>query len=285
MGLLLIIMVYLLDKIIPISRTVKWVENGNVAYYEALTWIESALLTMTWSDPTTETSKNLNITAQKDYWYTILATWSIMPITWEWTSEYDSSWNRIWPWEPIQLYLLNWMDWVNAKFKFRVPKLSSDWTVYSMTWTMAWSWLISWSLSWSWETLISTWAASMIRYEEIWDSGNTSWTNILLDARNWYRLDLAEVSLSTFYNDTLDWNCLSTNRCTLKLSLINPLYLSNWSIAPYLEYQIDWWTNPKLPEQYAIIKSDWYSTWFKRSKRKEVRQMTINEALDFTVFQ
>jgi hypothetical protein len=49
--IIIIIAIYLLDKIVPFSRDIKGVENGNIAYYKANTAINEALLSMSIDNP------------------------------------------------------------------------------------------------------------------------------------------------------------------------------------------------------------------------------------------
>lgn len=56
--ILMVVSVYLLERIVPMARTVKGIENGNVAYYEAQTAVEDALYAMDRSDPSVEPAGN-----------------------------------------------------------------------------------------------------------------------------------------------------------------------------------------------------------------------------------
>lgn len=49
--IIIVIAVYLLEKIVPFARDIKGVENGNVSYYRANTALNEALLSMSGSDP------------------------------------------------------------------------------------------------------------------------------------------------------------------------------------------------------------------------------------------
>lgn len=54
MVVMIIMAIYLLDKIIPFSKSTKDIENGNIAYYRANTALNKALLNMSGSVPETE---------------------------------------------------------------------------------------------------------------------------------------------------------------------------------------------------------------------------------------
>ncbi|EKE26090.1 MAG: hypothetical protein ACD_4C00441G0008 [uncultured bacterium (gcode 4)] len=265
--------IYLLDKIVPFSQNTKWIENSNKAYYNALSWVEEALSYMSGSNPSFETWANHYGLSSAWYVFQISASWAKLPHSWEWNSEFDSNYNKIWIGEPIQLVINKWLNWSQIKFYFKVPNL--DWTNPSLSSSLNWSGVINWILSWSWRSLYASWESNMITWTtasswiiSLW---NLNWTD-----SNWYG------SWFQAFSDNLDCGNL-TNKCSLKLSINHPLYLLNWS-APYLEYKIDWNSN-FLPLQYAKIESDWYSFWFKKNIKKDIQQLTTNDVFNVTVVQ
>lgn len=274
-------MIYFLDKLVPISRNISWVENTNVAYYNWLTGIEEALYSMSWSNPWFESWQTFNPTTTST-WYSfqITASGKQLPSTWQWNSPFDTNWNRIWIWEPLQLVVTSWMDWGNVVFNFKVPNLWS-WSSLTLSW---WTWaIINWSLAWSGTILFASGSQITASGWEIWNS-STSWNDITLGWKAWLTIEWISKTLNVFYNDL--WSYCNWYKCTLKLSIINPLISTTWEEIPFLEYKISFnWTNPATPLQYAIINADGYSYWYKRSIRKEIRQLTTAEAFDFTVFQ
>jgi len=268
-----IIGIFLLDKIMPLARNVKWIENSNMAYYEANTWIESALFGMSSTDPSQEPSSS-GWTAILWYNYTTKANVDTIPLPSEWNSEYDTNYNKIWIWEPVQLVINNnTLSWNNINFNFKIPNIW--WINPTLNPSIAWSWIINWILSGSWKSAFASGEANMIKWSEI---PTNNWKIYI---KNWTDLNWSWWTFANFYSQ---FNCNNTEKCTLKLSVINPLLLSNWQIAPYLEYKIDS-INPKIPNQYSKITSDWNSFWFKRTIKKNIEQLTSNEAMDFTVFQ
>lgn len=54
--IIILIAVYLLEKIIPFSRDIKGIENGNISYYRANTALNDALLAMSVNTPGLEPS-------------------------------------------------------------------------------------------------------------------------------------------------------------------------------------------------------------------------------------
>lgn len=292
-------MIYLIEQIIPTTRSVKWIENSTVAYYQGISWIEEALFSMSWSNPWLESSALPDVTVPKTFAYTITASGHTIPTPWDWNSWYDHDWNIIWFGQPIQLVLDEWIDWNMISFHFRVPNISSTETLSLEWWSLP---IINWILSWSGNILYSSW--SQIKANDVSDSSVNPTPPIFLDSKNWFDINWTTWTIKEFYRSTIGsnftdvlWNWLSTtpsgdgqscswNKCTLKLSLINDLITTIWTRLPYLEYKIELdWTNPTAPLQYATIRADGYSYWFKRSLKRDIQQLTTNEALDFTVFQ
>lgn len=79
-------------------------------------------------------------------------------------------------------------------------------------------------------------------------------------------------------------HCTVMDKCTLKLSVVNPLLLTdNTTLAPYIEYQAHF--NAPVPLQTAVIETQGYIGGFRKNITRFIQQMTTNEALDFTVFQ
>lgn len=307
------LMIYFMEKIVPISKNIKWVENSTAAYYEAQSWVEEALLYMSRDNPVAETWATFNLS--KPIWYSISmsASWTLTPQDWYWNSEYDSNFNRIWPWEPIQIPIRdNILSSWNIHILLRAPNL--DWTCSTSDYTtiMWWTWMIiNWILTWSWNTLYSSWWITANMINDVKKSNLNSnecdkqfwidfyltnpWTLpnnwILID--NWNDLNWSGWILIDFYNSSgpfvwkwlwTNWSVCSWYKCSIKFSIVTPLKNNNtWQSIPYLEYKAWIWNS--TPLQYAIIETDWFSRWFKRHTKKEVRQLTTNEALDFTVFQ
>ena len=262
---------YILEYMIPFSKNTKNIEQAVVAYYQADSWIENALLN--------DTNKNI-INPKKDYSISILKDWYILPPVWQWNSEYDKNYNIIRIGEPIQLEIWKWQDKLYSnmwfKFYFKVPDLDKDNTT-AETFKFTSSWIINWQLSSNSDILNSSW--TYIKWTEICDSKD-SCSNIDLWSRNWRKLDDSQQKISDFY----DLNCKWTNSgCILKLSVINKLKLDNWINIPYLEWKIT--TDEKIKLRYKIIDTIWKSYWFQKNLRIKVPQQTLNEAFDFTVFQ
>ncbi len=76
--IILLIAIYLLDKIIPYSRDIKGIENGNIAYYRATTAVNEALLAMSSTTPEYETGAN-TVTNGSGYVLNVSAMGKILP--------------------------------------------------------------------------------------------------------------------------------------------------------------------------------------------------------------
>jgi lysozyme family protein len=273
----MLIWLYLLEKIIPVARSVKNIESSNVAYYQAQSAVENALFQI---NPLSPMSSDFNtgvvISSGLSWSGTIHASWRWIPQPGQGNSEYDStkSWNRLAIWQPIQLKLPTNIDWSVAKFYFRVPDLNGD-----GIWNESLSWsntpYISWILTWSGDSLYAVDAAQVL-------GGGIDWSSISLEGDLWTKLDNLSKLFSVFYAE----NCKDIElKCSLKLWVINPLVLADSTTVPYLEYQIDFWQGKSVPQQYAVITADGYASGFKQTIQRQAEQITTNEALDFTIFQ
>ncbi len=269
---------YLLEYIIPFSRNTKWMENWTKAYYEANKWIEDVLFSMKWEDAYFETGKTA---PSKSIWYyyALISTWKTIPRLWDWTSEFDSNYNKISISNPVQL-LIKWIiDWNNINFYFKVPQFDENPSniLYFTWWTSP---IINWQLSSDTDTLIASWSHILNS-----DINPSSWplSNIIIfdNLRPWLTLYWTGFNMQQFYNNE---NC-SVSWCTLKLSLVNNLFTSTSKKIPYLEYQIDLGINPNVANYYAIIRSSWKSIWYKKDLELYIPQQTTIAAFDFTVFQ
>ncbi len=265
-----VIAIYLLEKIVPFSRDIKGIENGNVSYYRANTALNEALLTMSGSDPSIQGSSGTMATGNV---YQITANGNTLPRSGLGNSEYDKDWAILAPGKPIQLVLnsASSLDWSLTNFKFRVPDLDKNgsWVETLTGWTLP---IINWSLTASGETLQSS--GSYILASEI------NGSNIFLSTRNWLTLSGSASPFGTFYNT----KCTSSITCTLKLSLVNPLILSvTGESVPYLEYLASF--DKPISLQTATIETQWYAWGFRKNITRFIQQTTTNEALDFTVFQ
>lgn len=290
--ILTIVMIYLLEKIVPAARNVKWIENSNIAYYNGDAAQEQAFLYLRTSTPWTETWVVKSSNQSIGYDMKITASWNIIPASWEWNSHFDADWNMISPWEPIQFFINDNVNWAETKFYFKVPNIKNWVTISLSWWTMP---IINWSLTWSGKTMFASWSQIMALNNEIFNSMSSWSLTPSLHNRAWLDLDDIWWTLADFYNWTSafiwnvwlwpNWSVCSSYNCVLKFSIVNDLVSTNGEMIPYLEYKIDMWANASIPLQYAIIKTDGYSYGFKKSIKREKLQNMSDAVWDFTVFQ
>ena len=282
--ILIIVAIYLLEKIVPFARDIKWVENGNISYYRANTALNAALLSMSGSDPGLEPALTTPITNGSGMIYRVTANGTTLPQAGQWNSEYDKNWSILAPGKPVQLLLSN-DPTLTQNFSFRVPDLKRDGSfAQTLSGTVILP-IINWALSASGDTLQASGSYST-GWVFLWGSyimaAKANSGNVAFDSnKSWLTLSGSPDNFSNFYTS----KCTSSDpKCTLKLSLINPLLLDdNITIAPYLEYQATFSTS--VPLQTAVIQTEGYAGGFRKNITRYIQQMTTNEALDFTVFQ
>ncbi|MDP2103935.1 MAG: hypothetical protein Q8K26_03375 [Candidatus Gracilibacteria bacterium] len=273
--IILLIAIYLLDKIIPYSRDIKGIENGNIAYYRATTAVNEALLSMSSSNPGYETGAT-TMTNGSGYVLNVSAKGTKLPKAGEGTSEYNRDWNKIGLGNPVQLVLPSGIDWAASTITFRVPDLNKDGNNADQTLSGTTTPIINWILSGSGEVLIAS--GTQITATQI----NGATTQIKFNAasiKGGMTLSGTTMDFIPFYNS----KC-TTVQCTLKLSVINPLTLQvTGETVPYLEYQANF--DVLVPLQFATINAEGYAGGFRQNITRYVQQLTTNEAMDFTVFQ
>jgi len=287
--LISILALSILEYIIPFSRNVKWIENSAWSYYRAVSAIEDALWEknkkILWTDFSSWT-----INTATWYNYTVIASWTTLPPTWTWNSEFDSNWNIISSWNPIQLEVwinkIKQSEWSSTSLLIRVPNIDLDTTtIETFSWTQN---TIQWQLSnGTWTLNAQSWstANSFIKWSDICSSNKTKLTCTKIDissnSKQWIKLDGTLKDLATFY-----WNNCKTKSCILKLTVINKLEWHTWLIwwtLPYLEWQFK--TPSPIPLRYTNIKAFWKSYGFQKQLNIRVPQDTTIDAFNFTIFQ
>lgn len=275
MGIVLFIWlaaIYLLEYIIPFWKNVKWIENASKSYYQANSWLEESLWYVSQNDIWAETSQIFSSDIL-DYSYEIVANWSIIPLSETGNSDFNSDYNIISQWEPVQLEVGDLPDnpnWWLVSFDINVPDLRRSWTPHTLNW---WSSpMVNWQISSPSNTLNSNNTA--ISADDI--NSNSS---ITLGSRVWIDSNGATPTFSSFYNT----NC-RTQSCVLKLGVVNNLTSDTVTNIPYLEYQIDFqWDN--VPLRFVQISTSGRSSGFTKDLNIKVPQLTVDWAFDFTVLQ
>lgn len=285
LGMWLVILItlsayVLLAYIVPFSKNVKWIENSSNAYYQSYAWVEKALYHIkTRSTINVDTGSTLPTTAT-GFNYTTFSSGMLIPQPWEWNSEYNSGYNIISMSEPLQLEVgrkstgLSDVDWstTHVNFIFKVPDFDPLSTLTLSGWTLP---VISWSLSTPDDTLYASW--SYITADDVNDSVSTTPWNIAF--KDGFTLSGSLVKFQDFHdlcNGSNSW-------CTLKMGIVSPLKLTNGTDIPYLEYKINF--DVQFPDRYSKVKATGKSFWFQKDLEVKIPQQTVNQALDFTVFQ
>lgn len=274
-----------IEKLLSFSKSSEGIENSNIAYYNALGSIETALYTG-WVNKYTPWKMQKSATGDVTITGSSLnvLTWgTIVPVAGYGNSPYDSSWNIISLGSPTQLVIPNGITWSNVNFRFRIPKVDATQTSTGLSSSLTNSGIILWILTSTGNTLFASGETSIFVWAEIDGTNkNISTKNGITSTGNLRNFD-------QFYTNEL-WaggaNC-ANYQCTLKLSMIRPVATSanpNTKI-PFLEYQINFWVNPMIPQQFMRIQADGYAYGFMRSRTLDLPQITTNNTLDFAVVQ
>lgn len=285
MGLVILITLsafVLLAYIVPFSKNVKWIENSSNAYYQSYAWVEKALYHIkTRSTITVDTGSTLPTTST-GFNYTTFSSGNVIPQPGEGNSEYDNNYNTISMAQPLQLEVgrkstgLADVDWspAHVNFVFKVPNFDNNIVTVE---TLSWGTLpvINWSLSTPDDTLYAS--GTYITAAQVNDSISSSNWNIAF--KDGFTLSGSLVQFQDFHD-----LCNGVNSgCTLKMWVVSPLKLTNGTDIPYLEYKINF--DVQFPDRYTRVKATGKSFWFQKDLEVKVPQQTVNQALDFTVFQ
>lgn len=287
LGMWLVILItlsayVLLAYIVPFSKNVKWIENASNAYYQSYAWVEKALYHIkTRSTINIDTGSVLPTTAT-GFNYTTFSSGFVIPQPWEWNSEYHSGYNIVSMSEPLQLEVwgkstgLADIDWSSAhvNFVFKVPDFDNN-IVTIETLSGGTTPVINWSLSTPDDTLYAS--GSYITAAQVNDSISTATWNIAF--KDGFTLTGSSMQFQDFHD-----LCNGVNSgCTLKMGIVSPLKLTNGTDIPYLEYKIDF--DVQFPDRYTRVKATGKSFGFQKELEVKIPQQTVNQALDFTVFQ
>lgn len=135
MGTLILMMIFLMERLVPSSRNVRGIENSTIAAYSAQSGIEKSLSTLSIRNPWHSLSgaafQNLSSSGAGSigrWGYAVQETGNIIPLPGTGTSEFDTNWNSIGPGRPVQLYIpqsfvLGTTNLSTVQIDLRVPKL------------------------------------------------------------------------------------------------------------------------------------------------------------------
>ena len=274
-----IIWLFVMEYIVPFSRSTANIEQATIAQYKAFSGVEQSLrlisqqppwFSQSWSIVSDWTIRRVD--------FNIVWEWNIIPRAGTWNGTHPN-WNRISQTDPIQL--LVWNGRINNppfNLRLRIPNFwGTGWLQPTATP------LVLWQISSENQTLSAStqnpnpWIIFTNNVSTAANGGNINlWT------RRWVQIsDNSIRTFAQFYNDY----CVS-NECILRVSIINTLL--RWASSnqiPFIEYQVlPSWGN-QIPFQITDIESSGISFWFSRSYNVRVPQATTSAAFDFTVFQ
>lgn len=282
--ILIIMSTVFIERLLSFSKSSEGVENSNVAYYHALGSIEKALFTG-WVDKFTPwniaTSAVWNTTITGSL-LKVLTGSTTIPVTGFGNSPYDSDWNMVSLWSPVQLVVPDGIAWDSVNFYFRIPKLDSTQTSTNIDTSLSNSGVILWMLTSTGNTLFASGETSIFLWSEIDGIAKNISGRIGITNEGIFKL------FRQFYTNDLwiNGNDCAGYRCTLKLSMIRPVTIMGNpnTIIPFLEYKITGF-NKSVPQQYMHIQADGYAYGFMRSRTIELPQITTSNTLDFAVVQ
>lgn len=270
----------LFELIFPFSKSVIWVENSSKAYYLANSWLEDWLYKL----KNNENINNLNFSLEKNNLnnlnnFNSSRAWvkvelvnksKIEPIEWKWNSGFNSDYNKISVWEPIQIDL-KWLDNLDTlKISFRVPIIDNiSINPPELFWDNSLSYI-------SWQLLSDV---------EFYSSNEqTSITKANINDSRWINVSDLKNNISNIWNKFKEFWC-GAKKCILKFSILNELKTKKWVLLPYLEWKISNWLWKDFRLRYANIFSEWKESGYLRKLDIKIPQTTVNEAFDFAVFQ
>jgi len=293
-------------------QVVAGVQDVTKSYYLAYHWAEESLYHIKIrGDALTEeheTSIQISKSPPAHIYSSTISSSMVIPRAWFGQSEFDADWNIISQLHPLQIAL--WgksqcsskrceplpSDFMNnLQILFRAPKINNNTgTPFEVATPCAWWWawtcpagvkklpILMWTLIAENTSLAST-DGSYIMKEDV----NTSeesikiWKPVRI-GNTWITIEETLESFESFWNNS---NCRDqTQKCSLRISVINPLYDEHHKITfPYLEYQIQ--NTNDIPDQYTHIRSVGQVGEFRRQLDFFIPQQLVPQAFDFTVIQ
>jgi hypothetical protein len=129
MMILSFMMIFLIERILPYSRTVRGIENSAQASYTARSFTEEILTRLRADNPAgvkNSTPLTTTVSGADGNESRVLDSDTIIPSPGYGNSEGDPQWNAIGPGRPAQLILGASVDNLNGlKIEFRVPQFGS----------------------------------------------------------------------------------------------------------------------------------------------------------------
>ncbi len=277
--LISILVISFTEKVLRFAQGSQGIEQSTQAYYAATSTIESGLMN-------TEKLRRQPWTIQGSRaWNThrgselVVNTGGVtLPTMWQGNSPYSNDYNLISTTHPVQIVIGNDIDWSNVKFTFRVPTIS-DKTGTGTDPQYTNSGVILWTIGNSGSTLYASGETNIFLYSDI--NGETS-----LSQKEGYYFDAdgqkQGATVRNFMSNLNTINC-TWYSCTLKLSMLRSVKLTDGRSLPFLEYKIEF--NSPIPSQFMTLDAKGYYGGYLRERRIRIPQITANSALDFAVLQ
>ncbi len=279
MGIVLLlsmIWLYLMEYMVPFSRSVKWIENASQAFYESYAWVEESVLKVydgaLWSD------YSKSFWDVQDYEYNFTGSWTYIPAPWQWNAPNDANYSRFSQSEPISLEIWNGKFDISGEtidLFLQVPNGVDFDNPYNDEIILLQLSGDGWSLSSASGALITE---SDVRAGVI-DIFNQVWVDLT------WRDELSPWIPLRFRNYFEElWCQNTTTQCVLKAAIIRPLKSdSGDAIIPYLEYRFE--TSKSVPYPNPLVISKWKSYQFSKTLEVFIPQQATSSAFDFTVLQ
>lgn len=289
---------YLLEYIMPFLRSVSWVENSTIAFYNAYSWVEQAAYRVKKGAIGLEPTKSLSSSINNTFGYTGSTLSNTHPKTGLWNSPFDSTrnWSIVSAGRPIQIYLPTGVNLNSVYIYFRVPNFDSSATTYEIFDDSSFPEkdIVNWQLSHR-DDVLNSQSWNRIRMANICNSRETCNSSkafsFTTPSKSGFLLDDTVQTFSTFYSS----KCSPNYSCMLKFTIINDLIACQSTTStcapsaarkriPYLEYKIEFGV-ANVPANVINIASKWKSSGFQKALDVIFPQKGTIEAFDFTVFQ
>lgn len=263
---IMLMLTFLLEYMIPFSRTTVWIENSVKSYYKAMSWFEISAF----NKININTSENIT---------SVYESGSEFPPNWKWDSPFDRDYNVFSNQNRsvnLRITSLSWINFFSSYLNLKTPNL--DWDTFTVENPPSDIFFV-WSLSSNNNTIFANWKAET--FENIAPSNSvvreSFWWKIWKDtlSRTW-TLDSFARNSSNFWLKWI-WSCSSLEPCDLTITML-------WQLPeeiPYIEYKIEW-LNPSTLYPYILIDSIWKSNSYQKEINSIIRLPEKNSISDFT---
>ena len=135
MGVMALIGLYMFQKIIPVLRNTRGIEDSSEAHYQVRSALETALLTMSGANPSYSATMASNDAATlSGYTVTVIGSGRTIPMPGEGTSDYNRDWSQLNYNTPFQILIDNQnVDWSTARLHIRSPDLAGTGGPYTLS--------------------------------------------------------------------------------------------------------------------------------------------------------